>query len=57
METPMPVEDMNAGMPKWMKSTDGLTKKINNASGDKELQKIVNLMEKYGLFVPHTLRK
>jgi hypothetical protein len=57
METPMPVEDMNAGMPKWMKSTDGLTKKINNASGDKELQKIVNLMEKYGLFVPHSLRK
>jgi hypothetical protein len=57
METPMPVEDMNAGMPKWMKSTDGLTKKINNAGSDKELQKIVNLMDKYGLFVPHTLRK
>ena len=53
----MPVEDMNAGMPKWMKSTDGLTKKINNAGSDKELEKIVNLMDKYGVFVPYTLRK
>lgn len=53
----MPVEDMNAGMPKWMKSTDSLTKKINNAGSDKELEKIVRLMDKYGLFVPHTLRK
>jgi hypothetical protein len=51
----MPVEDMEPGMPRWMKTTDGITKKINNAAGDDELKKILKKMQAYGMYVPDTL--
>lgn len=51
----MPIEDMEVGMPRWMKTTDGITKKINNASGDDELMKILKKMQAHGLYVPDTL--
>jgi len=52
----MPVEDMEPGIkPKWMQSTDSITKKINNAAGDDELRRILNKLKSHGMFIPETL--
>lgn len=52
----MPLEDMEPGIkPKWMQSTDGITKKINSAQGDEDLRRILNKLKSHGMYVPDTL--